>query len=151
MPKPRSTDDLFARRKPSRQLPFAFILEELAELGPTTRPMFGCHAVYVEDKIVFILRERRSPPEDDGVWIATTEEHHASLKRELPGMRSIRVLASGGVTGWQVLPVEADDFEESALRACAMVKAGDQRVGKVPKGRRPRKARRPAGAAGKRR
>jgi hypothetical protein len=46
------------------------------------------------------------------------------------------VLASGGVTGWQILPVEADDFEESVLRVCALVRAGDVRIGKVPKPRR---------------
>lgn len=141
MPKRRDPDALFATRKPTAKLPFDFVLEELSELGPFTRPMFGCHSVYVEDKIVFILRDRGDPPQDDGVWIATTEEHHASLKKELPGLRSVTVLAGGGVTGWQMLPSDADDFEPSVLRACAMVVAGDVRIGKVPSRRRKRKKR----------
>jgi hypothetical protein len=117
------------------RLPFAFVLEELEGLAPTTRPMFGCHSVYVDERIIFILRDRGRPPEDDGVWVATTAQHHASLRRELPSLRSITVLAGGAVTGWQVLPVGAADFEESVLHACALVKAGDPRIGKVPERR----------------
>ena len=53
--------------------------------------MFGCLAVYVEDKVVLILREKREVTEDNGVWLATTEVHHQSLRREFPNMRSIRL------------------------------------------------------------
>jgi hypothetical protein len=134
----RDPDALFAARPPPKKLPFDFVLLELEELGPYTRPMFGCHAVYVEDKIVFILRDDREPPRDNGVWVATTREHHASLRRELPSLRSITVLAGGGVTGWQLLPADADGFEESVLRACELVKRCDPRIGKVPASRRKR-------------
>jgi len=41
--------------------------------------------------------------EDKGVWLATTEEHHQSLRREFPNMRSIRLFGKK-VTNWQVLP-----------------------------------------------
>ena len=73
------------------------------------------------------------------VWVATTLEHHRALKRELPSLRSITVLAGGAVTNWQVLPVESDDFEESVLKACELVKRGDPRIGKVPGKRRPKR------------
>jgi hypothetical protein len=96
--------------------------------------MFGCLAVYFEDKIVLILRDRHDSPEDNGVWLATTAEHHASLQREFPSMRSIQ-LFGGKTTHWQVLPVDAPDFEEAALRACGLVIARDPRIGKVPKPR----------------
>jgi hypothetical protein len=97
--------------------------------------MFGCLAVYVEDKIVFILRDKRDETADNGVWLATTKEHHESLRRELRNMRSIQVFGTA-TTGWQVLPADADDFEEAALRACELVLAGDPRIGKVPGARR---------------
>jgi hypothetical protein len=97
--------------------------------------MFGCLAVYVADKIVLILRDKRDKKEDNGVWLATTEEHHESLRREFPNMRSIQIFAKK-VTGWQVLPADAADFEEAALHACELIIAGDPRIGKVPKGRR---------------
>jgi hypothetical protein len=131
----RDPDALFAARKVPKRLPFDFVLDELAGLGPWTRPMFGCHAVYVDERIIFVLRDKADPRCDDGVWIATTMEHHSGLRREFPSMRSISVLAQGGVTGWQILPAESEDFEDSVLRACALVREGDRRIGKVPKKR----------------
>jgi hypothetical protein len=136
----RSSDELFAQRRGgAKKPPYDFVLAELAELAPWTRPMFGCTAVYVEEKIVFILRDKKAD-EDNGVWLATTREHHASLRRELPNMRSIRVFGPDE-TGWQVLPSDADDFEDAVLRACALVRAGDERIGKIPKSKRPKRSR----------
>ena len=118
-----------------KRLPYEFVLDALAPLSPWTRPMFGCLAVYVEDKIVLILREKVKESADNGVWLATTREHHASLLLEFPNMRSIRVLGKD-VTGWQVLPADAPDFEEAAMHACELIVAGDARIGKVSGSRR---------------
>jgi hypothetical protein len=120
-------------------VPFEFVLDALHALSPRTNPMFGCLAVYVGKKIVFILRDKGGQP-DDGVWLATTLEHHASLRAEFPNMRSIQAFGKV-VTGWQALPVDAPDFEEAALRACELIAAGDGRIGKVPKAKKPRKRR----------
>ncbi len=116
--------------------PCEFVLDALAHLSPTTKSMFGCLAVYVEDRIVMILRDRCDSPADNGVWLATTAEHHASLRGEFPRMRSIRLFGTEA-THWQVLPADASDFEEMALRACELIRARDPRIGKVPKRRRP--------------
>lgn len=93
--------------------------------------MFGCTAVYVGEQIVFALREKAGEKRDNGVWIATTIEHHASLKKDLPSMRSIRVLGDG-VTGWQILPASGKNFEDEVLLACALVRKKDPRIGKIP-------------------
>jgi len=116
------------QRKP---IPHAFVLDAISALSPYTRPMFGCLAIYVKDKIVLILRDKPKSTADNGVWLATTQERHQSLRREFPNMRSIQVLGKA-VTGWQVLPVDAPDFESAALRACELVLAGDPRIGKIP-------------------
>jgi hypothetical protein len=102
--------------------------------------MFGCLAIYIGRKIVLILRDKGGAGPDNGVWLATTCEHHESLRGEFPNMRSIGVLGKA-VTGWQILPSDAPDFEEAALRACELVAAGDPRIGKIPKSKKPRKAR----------
>jgi hypothetical protein len=128
-------DDAFAPVRQRKAVPHQFVLDALAALSPATRPMFGCLAVYVAGKIVLILRDKPDITADNGVWLATTEEHHDSLRRHFPNMRSITVLGKG-VTGWQVLPSDAPDFEEAALRACERVLAGDPRIGKVPGARR---------------
>lgn len=127
--------DLLSSGKPRKKIPYEFVLDALAGLSPWTRPMFGCLAVYVGDKIVLILREKPGSSSDNGVWLATTVEHHESLKRDFPNMRSIEVLGKE-VTGWQVLPANAPDFEEAAMRACELVIAGDPRIGKIPNSRR---------------
>jgi hypothetical protein len=127
-------DTLFAI-KLRKAVPHEFVLDAIAPLSPETRSMFGCLAVYVQDKIVLILRDKRDGTADNGVWLATTEEHHHSLRREFPNMRSIQVFGKK-VTGWQVLPADAKDFEEAAMRACELVLAGDPRIGKVPGARR---------------
>ena len=79
-------DSLFAikRRKP---VPYEFVLDAIAPLSPETRPMFGCLAVYVEGKIVLILREKRNVTEDNGVWFATT----SGVAEESSSNRRVRV------------------------------------------------------------
>jgi hypothetical protein len=128
-------DDALVGVKQRKAVPHQFVLDAIAALSPTTRPMFGCLAVYVAEKIVLILRDKREITADNGVWLATSKDHHDSLRREFPNMRSIQVLGKG-VTGWQVLPADTPDFEEAALRACERILAGDPRIGKVPGARR---------------
>ncbi len=141
MSKPRrntvssNLDATFFGGRPRKAVPHEFVLDAIAPLSPVTRPMFGCLAVYVEDKIILILRDKRDNSADNGVWLATTEEHHESLRRDFPNMRSIQILGKK-VTGWQVLPADASDFEEAALLACDLVIARDPRIGKVPRTRR---------------
>ncbi len=120
--------------KKRKTVPHEFVLDAIAPLSPEIRSMFGCLALYVGDKIVLILRDKHDGTPDNGVWLATTEEHHESLRREFPNMRSIHIFKKQ-VTDWQVLPSDAVDFEQAALRACQLIMARDPRIGKVPKRR----------------
>jgi hypothetical protein len=142
MPKPRHNksflpldDPPFGVVKRNKPIPHEFVLDAIASLSPETRFMFGCLAVYLGEKIVLILRDKHDGAADNGVWLATTQGHHQSLRGDFPNMRSIQVLGKK-VTGWQVLPADSPDFEEAALRACELVLAGDPRIGKMPGARR---------------
>src|SRR6476660_1846106 len=73
--------------KQRKAIPHAFVLDTISTLSPYTRPMFGCLAIYVKDKIVLILRDKPTNTADNGVWLATIQEHHQSLRREFPTMR----------------------------------------------------------------
>jgi hypothetical protein len=97
--------------------------------------MFGCLAVYLGEKIVLILRDKPDHSADNGVWLATTRDHHESLREDFPGMRSIQLLGER-ITSWQVLPADAADFEEAAMHACELIRARDPRIGKIPSGKR---------------
>jgi hypothetical protein len=138
--KTRQSSALLETRDPSalirrRAVPHAFVLDALTAIAPRTRSMFGCLAIYAGDKIVLLLRDRPDRTADNGVWLATTIEHHATLLCEFPNMRSIQLLGKEK-TGWQVLPADAPGFEQSALHACELILKGDRRIGKVPGSRR---------------
>ncbi len=120
--------------KAKKHIPFEFVLDYLHDKNPSVRPMFGCYAVYIDKKIVLVLRDKKAHRSDNGVWLATTKEHHASLKKDFPSMRSIKLLGKS-VTGWQVLPASSHDFESSVVLACELVVKGDPRIGKIPKRR----------------
>ncbi|MFO0658774.1 MAG: hypothetical protein U0165_02925 [Polyangiaceae bacterium] len=128
----RDSTELFVEKK-KRVIPFAFALDELEEVGPETRLMFGTTAVYVGDKIVLALRDKDDF--DSGVWLATEKQHHESLLEEFPSMRSITLFGSD-TSSWQVLPKSAADFESSVLRACELIRRGDERIGTIPQRKR---------------
>ena len=56
--------------------------------------MFGCTAIYAGEKIVLILRQKPSYERDNGVWLATTREHHDSLRENFPTCAPSSCLAS---------------------------------------------------------
>jgi hypothetical protein len=117
------------KSKPS--IPFSFVLENLYPKEPRIKPMFGCFAVYLDEKIIFILRKREEHQDDNGVWLATSRKHHSDLKKIFPMMRSIGVLGNGE-TNWQIIPEEVPSFESDVLCLCELVRKGDKRIGKIP-------------------
>lgn len=114
-------------------IPFDFVLETLDRLDPVVKPMFGCHAIYIRGKIMMIVRRKDRGTHDNGVWIATTHEHHESLRKDLGPMRPVRLL---GDSGWQNIPEDASDFEETVIKACELILKNDTRIGKIPKSRK---------------
>ena len=127
---------------PVKSIPFHFVLEYLMPLEPRTKPFFGCYGVYIGERIVFILRDKKTNTDCNGVWIATSPEHHKSLKKEFPGISSVAVLndrRKDSETNWQMLKSDDDDFEAMAIKACELVLHGDPRIGKIPKPKKKRK------------
>lgn len=121
----------------SKNSPFSFVLDYLSTVDVTTKPMFGMLALYVGEKIMLILRQRKDHPDTNGVWVATQPEHHKSLKEELPSLCSISTYSDGvRQTEWQVLPATADDFEISVIKVCSMITRSDPRIGRIPKGKK---------------
>ncbi|WP_413288776.1 hypothetical protein [Bdellovibrio sp. HCB337] len=119
-------------KKIKKPIPFDFVLHEIESANPHTKPMFGAYGVYIGNKMVFILREREKSPEDNGVWLPVVEGFHEELQKIFPSMRSLAMFGPGP-TGWQVLPVDAEDFEEAVLKACELVLQDDPRIGTTPK------------------
>jgi hypothetical protein len=119
---------------------FPFVLELLSSVNYVVKPMFGCHAVYVGEKIMIIMRNKEDHTDANGVWVATDFGHHESLKKVFPSLTSVYILSNGkSETAWQMIPYEAEDFEESVTRACEMILKNDPRIGRIPKSRSAKK------------
>lgn len=96
--------------------------------------MFGCHAIYHREKILLIVRKKSDHTDANGIWVATGKEHHQSLRKKFPSMKSVYTLSDGkNETGWQMIHEDADDFEESVTKICELILKGDERIGKIPK------------------
>jgi pyruvate/2-oxoglutarate dehydrogenase complex dihydrolipoamide acyltransferase (E2) component len=139
-------ESLPARKK--RDLPFPFVLDELAPLDPVTRPMFGALGVYVGDRIVMILRDKGPDDPDSGVWLAYEPAHEAAVVALLPRLSPIELFRHK-VAGWQKLASRSLNFEEDVGTLCALVLEGDERIGKVPGTKRRRAAATQSPAAAK--
>jgi hypothetical protein len=117
-----------------KSIPFNFVFEYLEPLPYVVKAFFGCHAIYLGDKIVLILREKPDYTDANGVWIATLHESHESLKKLFPSMCPVAIFNDGkGETAWQMIPSDAPDFESSVVELCNLVRRGDKRIGRVPK------------------
>ena len=116
-----------------RQEPFPFVLEELVSLRPTVKRMFGFTSVYLEDKLLFSLRDSIKRPGSNGMWLYTTTEHVESLGREFPDLPR-RQLWRSGKKAWVVLASRLPSFEEYAFKACELILKGDSRIGRVTRG-----------------
>jgi hypothetical protein len=135
MPRPPKLE---TKPKP-KSIPYPFILEALAPLHPEVRPMFSGHAVYIGDKIVFMLRDHQKSPQDNGLWLVFAENFDAvdtpkSLRKKFPSLRPIELL-NGKIKHWLLLPSDSPNFESESLQACDLALAHDPRLGRIPKSR----------------
>ncbi len=126
--------------KARRAVPFEFVLEELGGLDLHTRPMFGCTAVYVGSKIVLVLRKKEKMDADTGIWVCIPDEFVGDMKKRFPMLRGVSFFENEH-SAWQNLPEENSSFEEVALELCGMIKKGTPLIGRVPKQKKPRSAR----------
>ena len=107
-------------------MPFDFILDYLYPLDVFTKKMFGNHAIYIDNKIVLATRDHEKKPIDNGIWIGTAIEHHESLKSQFSSLTHLQLY---NIKKWLLLPVDAPDFEETAIEICELIKANDPRIG----------------------
>ncbi len=116
-----------------KQAPFPFVLEELASIRPIVKRVFGFTHVYLDDKLLFSLRDSIEPG-SNGMWLYTSAEHIESLGREFPQL-SRRYLWRSGRNAWVILASKLEGFEEYVFRACDLILRGDPRIGRVSRRR----------------
>jgi hypothetical protein len=115
---------------------FPFVLEELSVIRPTIKHWFGFTSVYLDEKLICSLRDSAKQPNSNGMWLYTTTEQVESLAREFPELPKRQLWRSrSGNKAWIVLASRLEGFEEYAFKACELILRGDQRIGRLTRGK----------------
>jgi hypothetical protein len=118
-----------------RRAPFPFVIEELQSIRPTVKRAFGMTYVYLDERLLFCLRDSEKLPATNGLWLFTTTEHVESLAREFPDLPR-RCLWRSGKNAWVIIASSKEYFEEYAFKACELMLNGDRRIGRVSRRQR---------------
>jgi hypothetical protein len=122
------------KSKAKRQHPLQWILEPAeAELSFFQRPMFGCQAVYLFGRLVFVLAAKEEPW--NGLLVCTSRDRHSALIGEFPCLRPHSVLGK-----WLYLAQSDDTFEETSRELVVRAIKNDRRIGVEPRASKRKKS-----------
>ena len=84
---------------------------------------------------MLVLRKAGKNLDLNGVWVATSKEHHQSLQNDALGLTDF-ILDNGDKhdSGWRLIREDHEDFESAVIRICELISHGDQRIGRITKG-----------------
>ncbi|MGZ3756675.1 MAG: hypothetical protein ACXVAY_04455 [Mucilaginibacter sp.] len=118
----------------SKPIPYNFVFDYLPG-HIVVKPIFGMHYIYLNKKIMLVLRKVGKNLDLNGVWVATSKEHHQSLQNDAPGLTDF-VLDNGDKhdSDWRLIREDDDDFEAAVIRICELISHGDKRIGRITKG-----------------
>lgn len=117
-------------------MPYEFLLMHLPR-NIVVQPAIGMFYVYWNRKIVFIARKTAKNPQHNGLWIATEQQYHESLTKEIPAIGHFVFDEGEDVSSqWLLLSERHDDFESSAIAVAELITHRDPRIGRsTPKSR----------------
>ncbi|MEJ7826786.1 MAG: hypothetical protein WKF91_01270 [Segetibacter sp.] len=110
-------------------VPYSFILSFFFPVRPVIKKMLGCYGLFVNKKLVVLLRERDNQPEFNGVFIATQPEYFDELSNELHSS-NMDFDIDGAEYTWIFISEDLEDFKDKVKKAAELIKNGDQRIGK---------------------
>jgi hypothetical protein len=118
----------------ARIVPYDFVFDYLPQ-NVVVKPMFGMYYLYFNKKIMLILRKASKNLDMNGIWIATSKEHHQSLEKDIPAL--VDFIDNGEMhdSNWRLIKDDHDDFETAAIQVCELIAHGDKRIGKETKAR----------------
>ena len=113
-------------------IPYEFVFDYLPA-GITSKKMFGMHYIYWGKKLMLMLRKRDNEPEMNGIWVATNTKYHESLKKDVAVFVPFKMDGYEHEGNWLLIPDNAEELEEAAIRVCEMISHGDPRIGNLTK------------------
>ena len=117
----------------TKSAPFDFVFDYLPT-GITLKKMFGMQYIYLGKRIMLILRKSAKQPEWNGIWVATSREHHEGLKNNIPELGHFFMDGDDRHSNWLLIPDNAEDFEGAAIKVCELIAHGDARIGRETSG-----------------
>jgi hypothetical protein len=111
-------------------IPFDFVFDYLPT-GIAVKKMFGMHYIYLGKRIMLILRKRDNESDLNGVWVATSKEHHGSLKNDIPELGAFFINGDERHGNWLLIPDNTEDFEGATIRVCELISHRDPRIGNL--------------------
>lgn len=113
------------------QLPYDFVLRSLYPVRPKIKKLLGGYGLYLNQKLILFLRERNDiTPEFNGVFVATVPEFYKELQQEIHTSR-MEFDFDGSKDSWIFISEDLPEFEQKVNLACELIKAGDERIGKL--------------------
>ena len=91
--------------------------------------MLGGYAIFENQKLLLLLRNRENQPEFNGVFVATKPEFFDALQKEIH-FSKMNFNLDGVIHSWIFLSEDLADFDDKVKKTCEMIKAGDERIGK---------------------
>ena len=95
--------------------------------------MFGCQAVYLFGRLVFVLAAKEEPW--NGLLVCTSRDRHSALIGEFPCLRPHSVLGK-----WLYLAQSDDTFEETSRELVVRAIKNDRRIGVEPRASKRKKS-----------
>lgn len=111
------------------KIPYDFIINELYPLRPKIKKMIGCYGLFVDSKLVLLLRDRDNQPEFNGVFVATQPAYFEQLQKEIHTSH-MEFDIDGVPHSYIFISEDLPVFNELVTKACNLIKAGDARIGK---------------------
>src|ERR1700748_1367975 len=105
-------------------IPYEFVFDYLPG-NIIVEKMFGMHYIYLQRRIMMILRLRLNEPEFNGLWVATNKSHHESLQRDVPDLGHFFWAGNEQRGNWLLIQDGVDGFEEAAIKVCELISHGD--------------------------
>jgi hypothetical protein len=94
--------------------------------------MFGCEAIYLDDRLVLVLADGDEPW--NGVIVPTERELQPEIRALWPTLEPHPILGK-----WLYVSRSNEDFESVAQAVVERLRRGDSRLGTIPKPRRSRR------------
>lgn len=111
------------------KVPYDFVLRYLYPVRPQIKKMIGCYGLFVNKKLLLLLRERQNQPEFNGIFLATQPRFFDTLQNEIH-VSNMNFDIDGDPHSWIFLSEDLADFDDKVKKACELIKAGDERIGK---------------------